>query len=149
MDRSKRHPLGLIQYEPGHCYRGYTLFCNNFGGHYAYLIDMEGHICHRWFSSEGIGYGYLLPNGNLICRTHPPQDEGLAAGLRGGAASILELDWDSNVVWEYRKPMIHLDFERLANGNTLVVHWQALPPELAPEIQGGFSGGLPHPSSAR
>ena len=45
------------------------------------------------------------------------------------------------MVWEYRKPFIHLDFERLPIGNTLVVHWQVLPTELAAEIRGGFSSG--------
>ena len=33
---------------------------------------------------------------------------------------ILELDSDSNVVWEYRNPLVHHDYERLPNGNTLL-----------------------------
>jgi hypothetical protein len=26
------------------------LFCNSFGGNYAYLIDIDGRICHQWHS---------------------------------------------------------------------------------------------------
>ncbi len=136
-----QRPTGLTYHDPEQSFEGYTLFCNNFGSNHAYLIDMDGRICHSWHSPEGIGYGYLLPNGNLLLRTHAPRNEGTITGLRGGAASILELDWESNVVWEYRRPLIHLDFERLDNGNTLVVHWHPVPPELAARVQGGISSG--------
>ena len=100
---------------------------------------MEGRVCHRWHSDEGIGYSVLLPNGNLLLRTHPPKDAGAAVGFPGGAVALLELDWESNVVWEYRNPMMHLDFERLPSGNTLVLQWRALPSELASQIRGGYS----------
>ncbi len=130
------HPVGLSHYTPDRCFRGYTLFCNNFGGYYSYLIDMEGRICHQWHSSEGIGYGFLLPNGHLLLRTHAPQQ----SPGPGGAAALLELDWDSNVVWEHRSPLMHLDFERLSNGNTLALQWVVLPPEVSSQVKGGFDG---------
>ena len=72
MGWSTHHPVGLIHYSPQHCYRGYTLFATNRGGYHANLIDMEGRVCHRWHSTEGIAYCYLLPNGNLLLRTSPP-----------------------------------------------------------------------------
>jgi len=53
---------------------------------------MEGHICHYWHADEGILYSYLLPNGHLLLRTHPPKEAGPATGFPGSAASILELD---------------------------------------------------------
>ncbi len=130
------HHVGLSHYTPDRCFRGYTLFCNNFGGYYSYLIDMEGRICHQWHSSEGIGYGFLLPNGHLLLRTHAPQQ----SPGPGGAAALLELDWDSNVVWEHRSPLMHLDFERLSNGNTLALQWVVLPPEVSSQVKGGFDG---------
>src|SRR5262249_60291974 len=78
MGWSKHHALGLIYSAPQSCYRGYTLIANNSGGHYAHLVDMEGHICHRWHADAGISYAYLLPNGHLLVRTLSPQDAGPA-----------------------------------------------------------------------
>ena len=72
MGWSTHHPVGLVYYAPQHCYRGYTLFATNRGGFHANLIDMQGRVCHRWYSEEGITYPYLLPNGNLLLRTPAP-----------------------------------------------------------------------------
>jgi len=139
MGWSKHHPLGLIYLAPQSCYRGYTLIANSNGGHYAHLVDMEGHICHRWHADAGISYASLLPNGHLLVRTLPPQDAGPATGFPGGSTSILELDWDSNLVWAYRHPMLHHDFERLPNGNTLVLLWEEMPARLAARAAHGLS----------
>ena len=65
MGWSTHHPNGLIHYALQNSYRGYTLV-SNLGGHHANLIDMEGRVCHTWRSDEGIGYGYLLPDGHLL-----------------------------------------------------------------------------------
>ena len=146
MGWSNHHPGGLIHYAPQQSYRGYTLI-TNVSGHDARLIDMEGRVCHAWHSDEGIGYSYLLPNGNLLLRTGPaaeevsflsrPERELLPIGGRTVAGAILELDWDSNVVWEYRYPLLHHDFERLPNGNTLVLTWELLPEEMVGQVKGG------------
>lgn len=146
MGWSTHHPVGLIHYAPQHCYRGYTLFATNRGGYHANLIDMQGRVCHRWYSPEGITYPYLLPNGNLLLRTPPPPDAGGAESIGGSSGSLLELDWDSNVVWEYRNPLLHHDFERLPNGNTLVLLFEQLPDDLVVQVQGGYrSDGDPQP----
>ncbi|MCY4417951.1 MAG: aryl-sulfate sulfotransferase [Chloroflexi bacterium] len=155
MGWSKNNPNGLIHYTPQLAYRGYTLV-TNLNGQESRLIDMEGHICHTWHSSQGIGYSYLLPNGNLLLRTGPaaeetsflerPEMELLPRGGRTVAGAILELDWDSNVVWEYRYPLLHHDFERLPNGNTLVLTWELIPEEISQRVKGGHdddeSGGM-------
>ena len=138
MGRSIHHPVGLIYGTLGESYAGYTLITNN-GGDHAILLDMEGRICHRWHNDEGIAYAYLLPNGNLLCRTARVTDLELVQGLGGGSKSLIELDWDSNVVWEYRNDMLHHDFERLPNGNTLVLLWEILPPDLASRVRGGYT----------
>ena len=105
MGWSPHHPTGLIHCSPTRCYRGYTLLCTG-GGKHAYLVDMEGNVCHRWYSQEGIDYARLLPNGNLLLRANPPRD--VEVGHIGGSSSMLqELDWDSRVVWECRNPMVH------------------------------------------
>ena len=137
MGWSQHHPVGLIYSAPQHCYRGYTLISNN-RGRYAYLIDLDGQVCHRWQSEEGISYCYLLDNGNLLLRTGAPDDANGAEKIGGSSGAILELDWDSNVVWEYRNPYLHHDYERLSNGNTLVLLFELLTPELTNRIQGGI-----------
>ena len=86
MGWSEHHKIGLVYYAPQGCDRGYTLFCNSFGGDYAYLIDIDGRICHQWHSSEGIGYGFLLPNGRLLLRTHAPRKPG--SRRRSGVTGI-------------------------------------------------------------
>ncbi len=139
MGWSRHHPIGLIYCAPQHCYRGYTLFTHARGGHHANLIDMEGRICHRWYSAEGINYAYLLPNGHLLLRTHPPTDAGDAGDIGGSSAALLELDWDSNIVWAYRNPMLHHDFTRLPNDNTLVLLFERIPAELTTRVKGGFT----------
>ena len=70
----------------------------------------------------------------------PPADAGGAEKIGGSSATILELDWDSNVVWEYRNPFVHHDFERLPNGNTLVLLFENLSPDLTSRIRGGMTG---------
>ena len=79
----------------------------------------------------------MLPSGNLLLRTRPPEDAGGAETIGGSSAAILELDWDSNVVWEYQNPYLHHDYERLPNGNTLVLLFELLSPELTAAVQGG------------
>ena len=150
MGWSTNHPNGLIRYAPQHAYRGYTLVANA-NGNDARLIDMEGRICHAWHSDQGIGYAYLLPNGNLLLRTGPaaeetsflarPERELLPRGGRTVAGAILELDWNGNVVWEYRYPFLHHDFERLPNGNTLALTWELIPEAISRRVQGGHDGG--------
>ena len=153
MGWSANHPNGLIYYAPQQTYRGYTLV-TNVSGHDARLIDMEGRVCHAWHSNEGIGYAYLLTNGNLLLRTGPaveeasflsrPEWELLPRGGRTVAGAILELDWDSNVVWEYRYPFLHHDFERLPNGNTLVLTWELMPDEVTRQVKGGHESEGDH-----
>ena len=147
MGWSTNHPNGLIYYAPQNAYRGFTL-TTNVSGHDARLIDMEGRVCHTWHSDEGIGYAYLLNNGNLLLRTGPaaeevsfarPERQLLPGDGRTVAGAILELDWESNVVWEYRYPLLHHDFERLANGNTLVLCWELIPEGMAQQVKGGYS----------
>ena len=67
----------------------------------------------------------------------PPESaEGLES-IGGSTGVLLELDHDSNVVWEYRDLYMHHDFQRLPNGNTLIVRWEKLPADVALRVQGG------------
>ena len=136
MGRSIHHPVGLIHNSPSSTFNGYTLFSTN-GGDHATLIDNYGRIVHRWNYSGGIVYAYLLPNGNLLARTKPPEDVDIVKGLGGSSASIVEMNWDSEVVWEYKDPMLHHDYIRLPNGNTVVLLFTALDEETSQQVKGG------------
>lgn len=135
MGRSAFQPVGLTHYEPGSCYRGYTLFCTDTG---ALLIDMEGRICHRWQNERGIQYANMLDNGNLLCRASPSPDLEGQRGLNGQTASVYEMEWDGKVVWEYADPWLHHDHERLPNGNTLLILWERMSEDLTSRIRGGY-----------
>ena len=78
------------------------------------LIDMVGNIVHRWSYPQGYTWHYaeLLPNGHLgaIIKEQEPNVEGM----------LIELDWESNLIRRMNVPAHH-DFERLENGNTMVL----------------------------
>lgn len=135
--RTRQDTTGLIHYEPYQCDRGYTLFC---GGkpRYAYLIDMNGKFCHRWSHPEGITHAKLLDNGNLLCRGEVVPMEDGKLGMAAQARIAFELDWESNVVWEFRDDNLHHDHERLPNGNTLLIAWRQMTEEQSALVKGGY-----------
>lgn len=137
MSLSRRSTQSLTTYVPSLAYEGYTLF-SPIVGCVAWLIDMQGRFVHNW-ETAGIpsGYGKLLPNGNLL---YAAKTFELDLGFGGLGGLIVEYDWDGNVVWEHRDPFLHHDFERLPNGNTLVVKFVAVPDEMTAKVQGGISG---------
>jgi len=128
---------GLKYYEPGRCHRGYTLFSGGTPAS-AYVIDMEGRICHRWTNQRGISYGMLLGNGNLLCRASSAENVAGQQGLNGQTPAVFELDWDGNEVWCYEDEWLHHDLERLANGNTLVTQWRPMPKQVSDQVKGGW-----------
>lgn len=136
MARSEHHPTGLIHYNPNLAHRGYTLFTAMTDK--ALLIDPQGRIVHQWQHDRGITNAELLPSGNLIALTMPsPEVEG-QRGLNGQAAACVELDWEGNVVWEYNDPWLHHDYQRLPNGNTLLIKWVQMPKSRVKQVKGGF-----------
>ena len=137
MARSEHAPTGLIYYNRGLSLRGYTLFSAD--REYAYLIDMDGKIVHRWEYHRGIHIAELLPSGNLLALSRGTPDVEGQRGLNGSASSCFEMDWSGNIVWEYEDLWLHHDHHRLENGNTLLVKWEELPGELVPEIKGGYN----------
>ena len=123
-------PTGVIKYNPDKCFQGYTLFAPVVNCTTTYLIDMNGDVVHTWNSKYPPGlYAVLLPNSNLL-RAGTLADRPISIGGAGGI--IEELDWDSNVVWQYtmRSPdeIQHHCFDRMPNGNTLILGWERKTP---------------------
>jgi hypothetical protein len=133
----RNRPVGLVYHDPAQSCPGYTLF-SPVRGTTANLLDADGRIVWRWRHAEGIQHAKLLPNGNLLVHTQPPQEAQGVEQIGGSAGALLELDWDSQVVWEYRDAYQHHDYQRLPNGNTLLLAWSKLPDGVQEHIQGGF-----------
>lgn len=93
----------------------------------TYLIDNCGRLLHTWTSNTGPGNSvYLLENGNLLRTGRSSNPEFI--GSRGQGGIIELLDWDSNVLWEYRLDtgnlLAHHDIAPMANGNVIVLIWE-------------------------
>lgn len=153
MGWSINRSTGLTYHRSGLSTKGYTLLTPH-GDQSAYLIDMGGCVVHRWtFEHIHPGYGRLLNNGNLLMTgsdinlPDPPKDEPTKAPLPfeqhvtrlgGYHTTLLEVDWNGEVVWEYENRFQHHDFYRFENGNTMVPEWVELPEDLHKKVRGGF-----------
>ena len=154
MGWSVNRPTGLTHHQPNLSTKGYTLLTPG-GGDVTYLIDIHGRVVHQWkFDHIKPGYGRLLRNGNLLMtgsdnglepppnhddiRKPPPPFEERVRMLGGYHTTLCEVDWHSEVVWEYVNPYQHHDFYRFDNGNTLVPIWVELPDEMRKRVRGGL-----------
>ncbi len=130
-------PVGLSLYKPNKAYHGFTLLAPMQGTD-AYLIDMVGNVVHRWQLPYNPGdYGYLLESGNLLISGRTNSGP-LQIGGRSGI--VMELDWESNRVWEYVDDTLHHDMCRMDNGNTMLLGWEKVPSDLAERVKGGKPG---------
>jgi len=126
---------GLIFYQPSICCNGYTLFAP-MDGRKVYLIDMQGNTVRQWRIPCSLGGTCeLLPNSNLLCPGKVGDSP--VAHLEGTTGHIFEMDRDNNIVWEYKEPHLHHNIRRLENGNTLVLKYIHVPPDVASRVKGG------------
>ena len=102
----------VTRYNPAKTYHGYTLF-GPMATNQVYLVDMEGRFVHRWQTPRSLSLqGKLLSNGNLLVGQRIP--DGPIFDMPGSGGELLELDWESNVVWEYEDPYINShDWDRM------------------------------------
>lgn len=134
---TRNRPVGLVHHDPDQSCPGYTLFCP-VRGTTANLLDANGRIVWRWQHPEGIQHAKLSPSGTLLIQTQPPEEADGAENIGGSAAALIELDWDSNAIWEYRNAYQHHDYQRLPNGNHLLLAWERVPAEVHAQVQGGY-----------
>ena len=121
---------GLTHKDEKRAFPGFTLFTTMSGDAFN-LIDMDGQVVRRWTPPAGMKAFYAtgLPNGNLLAQCVDGSETGGPAG--GRAAAVLELDWDNDVVWEYRNPALHHDHQRTPQGTTILIAAEMLDKETS------------------
>jgi outer membrane protein assembly factor BamB len=113
------YPRGTTINKQAKVYKGYTIFVSS-PLNRVLLINMKGKVEHYW---EVPGFVFIevkpLSNGNILAI-------GSYVSQKGKENRILvELDWNSNIVWEFSALSDpHHDYERLENGNTLILYLQ-------------------------
>lgn len=129
---------GVTYYDSSKAYNGYTLLAP-LGARKPVLIDMQGRVIHQWkMPYLPALHGVLLDNGNLLYAGQVK--EGPLAHFRGAGGELLEVDWDGNLVWNYKDPYLHHSFYRMSNGSTMVLRWVQVPTDIARKVRGGIPG---------
>lgn len=129
---------GVTRLVVDRAFNGYTLF-TPLNSKETVLIDMKGRVVYRWSMPYPPAlHGELLSNGNLLYAGRV--ENGPLADSKGAGGELVEVDWNSNLVWSYKDPYMHHSFHRMPNGNTLILRWVKVPGELAVRVKGGLYG---------
>lgn len=132
------YPTGVTVYNPQKAYNSFVLF-GTFDKK-SYLIDMNGNVVHEWnyagFPSEILDpavnknkKGDILVQYDFISGENTAATPGKLSIFSN--KTIAELDWQGNVVWKWGDnapggtARQHHDWQRLENGNTLILANQA------------------------
>ena len=138
MSYARTRLKGMLFYDSRRAYKGVTLFTPT-EGKGPWLIDMMGKLVNHWeLPYQPSCDAKLLPSGNLLYASKAP--DGPLVDVEGTGGILLEVDWDSNVIWEYKDPHLHHAFDRAKNGNTLVLKWVKVPDDVAVIVKGGDPG---------
>ena len=131
-------PTGTTIYQPDQVYSSYLLISDHtaVGNHPDHrvrtaetaspddirLIDMNGRIVHTWKVEPYFNKrSRLLPTGNLVCV--------------GPDKTILEYDWDGNLVWSHQGIGSVNDLRVLPNGNRLLNAHDTIPEEFQRKVR--------------
>jgi len=135
----RRRGVGLRGLDSARAYPGLTLFAPA-GLNQVHLVDLHGTIVHSWTMPYRPGlYGYLTDRGTLLYNGQVPNDTFLGKQPYMGG-SVMEVDWNGNVLWELKRPDHHHDARVLKNGNVIVLCGAELPADVARRVHGGRAG---------
>ncbi|MBM4054827.1 MAG: aryl sulfotransferase [Planctomycetes bacterium] len=132
---------GLTALDENKALPGYALYAPIAGSGVVYLVNIRGEVVHQWNLPYPPGlYGYLLPNGNLFYMGKTLDDETWDLwpdwyAIKGGV--LMEVDWNGNVVWEYKDPYQHHDARRTSTGGALYLAIEQVPEDIAGLVKGG------------
>jgi len=135
---------GVTYHDPEKTSPGYTLLSTY--NYDVWLIDMEGYIVKRWKMPYRPGsHQWLLPNGNLLyagmLKSHT--ELGLPVEMAGIGGVLLEVDWDSTLIWKAIVPFQAHDLCPMGNGHVMYAAYHPdglVPPDLARWVKGGRPG---------
>lgn len=130
-------PTGTTIYKPGETYSSYILIADHatLGNHPSAkvraesavpddirLIDMNGNVVHSWKVRPNFNKrARLLPNGHLL--------------YVGPEETIIEYDWEGNVVWTHEGIGSVNDLRWLPNDNRLLNAHQPLPEQYQRQVK--------------
>ncbi|MDA0240836.1 MAG: aryl-sulfate sulfotransferase [Proteobacteria bacterium] len=138
MSVAKRSVHGVTVHEPDRAYQGCTLFAPLCGKD-VWLVNMEGEVVNRWEMEFVPGlYGEFMDNGNMLYGGKAIPTPLPEFGGNGG--QVIEVDWDNNILWEWRNEYHSHSQIKLKNGNLLVALWREVPDEIAKKVKGGEPG---------
>ena len=141
--RRRMAATGLTALDESRACPGYVVYAPMSGSGQVYLLDLRGNPVHQWQLPHPPGlYGYLLPNGNLFYGGKPRDDtwERFPSWKRFKGGVMLEVDWDSNILWEHRDPEHHHDARRTVDGGAIYLTVALMDPQQAAQVQGGVPG---------
>lgn len=139
--------MGLTACDPQRACPGYVVYSPIAGDGSVYAIDLDGNEAHRWKMPLPPGlWGYPLPSGGLFYSGKIVKDETWGRfeswnAIKGGA--IIEVDRDSNVVWEHRDADHHHDARRTDAGGAMYLSLEPVQAELAKRVRGGHEADGP------
>ncbi len=96
MGKPSVHPMGTIIYNPEKAWNGYTVFQARDEG--AVVIDMNGGVVNHWHNLQGfpnkmLKGGYMFGSRGERNTVYGSQDQ----------KDLVQVDWDGNIVWEFKK----------------------------------------------
>ncbi|SDG90192.1 Arylsulfotransferase (ASST) [Pseudomonas flavescens] len=125
------YPTGVTRYDPQRAWNGYLIF--SAADQQTRLIDMNGNLVRHW-PHRGFPAAVIDPavnhgrRGDVLLQTAETAKKDPRAfgnGLNNQAIGVL--DWDGKLRWQWSQQapggaaQQHHDWQRLANGNTLVL----------------------------
>lgn len=119
---------GLSQWDSSKASEGYVIMSVRYLGK-TILVDMNGDVVRIW---DGSGQEMLPPElangekGHIL----------VTKGVMNQGSVLQERDWNNNVVWEYdlKDLQPHHDWQKLSNGNYLVLGEVDVPKEKVPDL---------------
>ncbi|OGG55296.1 hypothetical protein A3D62_01585 [Candidatus Kaiserbacteria bacterium RIFCSPHIGHO2_02_FULL_49_11] len=110
-----------------------------------YLTDLYGVLLHKWKTKYQSSIAHLMKDRTVYVSQVLPNSNDTAHFPGGGRTGVIEkLNWEGKVLWEYRNPGIHHDFEVLPNGNLILVRWEEVTGALKKEVVSQVAGKDEH-----
>ncbi|CAN5554949.1 aryl-sulfate sulfotransferase [soil metagenome] len=110
---------------------------------YAYLMNRDGTVHHKWKFERNPFHARMLPNGNLlvIFMTGPSNRK---SNVRGECDEIAEFNWVGKKLWSISIPMLHHDVFPIDDDRIVTLQSQPLSPEIKarffPQVAGTAIG---------